>query len=162
MSRDRPTPVYTAICLLGTRSRRLIVTAIRLLGTYWDMFADNSDRNSPVYTARTDGGGPLAVAVRGTALDKTMLYPSCKRTKLKTAVWTVATPIEAHPLCHHPLCQVIRNQVIPSKQSTCLYKAWYATCFDVLLVSSWRLLICYDWFVHLNKPIMSKTCTNQS
>ena len=33
MSRDRPTPVYTAIRLLGTRSRRLIVTAIRLLGT---------------------------------------------------------------------------------------------------------------------------------
>jgi hypothetical protein len=33
MSRDKPTPVYTAICLLGTRSRRLIVTAIRLLGT---------------------------------------------------------------------------------------------------------------------------------
>ena len=28
----------------------------------------------------------VAVAVLRTALDKTMLYPSCKRTKLKTAV----------------------------------------------------------------------------
>ena len=51
----------------------------------------------------TAGDGPLpdrreptvAVAVRRTALDKTMLYPSCKRTKLKIAVRTVPNSNES-------------------------------------------------------------------
>ena len=60
----------------------------------------------------------VAVAVWRTALDKTMLYPFCKRTKLKTAVWS--TPARKQAVERIDETYLFRRQVDDAERITAI------------------------------------------
>ena len=84
------------LSLCGRRTTKPDCIQHDVISVLQDNEAQNSGPDGSELGQLPDRREPtVAVAVRRTALDKTMLYPSCKRTKLKTAVRTVLNSSES-------------------------------------------------------------------